>query len=284
MSAPAAVDPVEDAAAQHDGPASGGSSARSGDARRKVVRYLMPPLLIGVAAALTIVWINSLTLDSIEQRALLGPNEDFAPILNRLTEHLGMTVRAATVTLFIAVPLGILVTRPWASALRGPALLFANVGQSAPSFGVISFFVVALLAPVFNNNGYLATLTALVAYAILPILANTIAGIQAVDETLIESAKGMGLSDRQVLTRVELPLAVPVVLAGVRTALVLTVGTATLGALFPGFTGLGQIIFQGYTTSRLNVMFVGAIVVALVALTVDYIASIVEDVLRPRGL
>jgi osmoprotectant transport system permease protein len=115
------------------------------------------------------------------------------------------------------------------------------------------------------------------------VLRNTMVGLKQVDASVIESARGMGLSRWQVLTRIELPLAVPVILAGVRTALVINVGTVTL-AVFAGEGGLGRVINAGLVTSRPLITFVGAALAALLALAVDYAAGVIEDVLRPRGL
>jgi osmoprotectant transport system permease protein len=124
---------------------------------------------------------------------------------------------------------------------------------------------------------------ALVAYSVLPVLRNTMVGLQQVDRTLIEAARGMGMSKLRVLLRIELPLAVPVILAGVRTALVINVGTATL-ATFVNAGGLGNVISGGLSTSRDTVIITGAILTATLALLVDWVGGIAEDVLRPKGL
>ncbi|CAM5235695.1 ABC transporter permease [Streptomyces hirsutus] len=129
-----------------------------------------------------------------------------------------------------------------------------------------------------------AALIGMIAYAVLPVLSNTIAGLQANDPTLLEAARGIGMSPPGVLARVELPLAVPrSILAGVRTALVLNVGTATL-ATFGGGGGLGVLITTGITSQRMPVLVLGSILTVALALLVDWLASLAELLLRPRGL
>ena len=146
-----------------------------------------------------------------------------------------------------------------------------------PSFGVL-----ALLA-VYSGIGFGAAVVGLFLYALLPILRNTIVGLQQVDDSVIEAARGMGLSRWQVLKAVELPLAVPIALAGVRTALVINVGTATVATLI-GAGGLGDIVYGGIKNNRDVVLIIGAVMTGVLALTVDHIAGLVEEWLTPRGL
>jgi osmoprotectant transport system permease protein len=122
-----------------------------------------------------------------------------------------------------------------------------------------------------------------VAYSVLPVLRNTMVGLRQVDDTVIESARGMGMSRLGVLTRIELPLAVPVILTGLRTALVINVGSAAL-ATFIGGGGLGNIINGGLVQNRQLVTVVGSVLTAVLALLIDHLAALAEDVLRPRGL
>ena len=124
---------------------------------------------------------------------------------------------------------------------------------------------------------------ALVLYTVLPVLRNTMVGLQGVDARLVEAGRGMGMSSLAVLLRVELPLAVPVILAGVRTALVLLVGTATLATFISG-GGLGQLITTGINLSLDSLLFSGAVLVALLALAIDWLGRVVEHVARPKGL
>jgi osmoprotectant transport system permease protein len=123
----------------------------------------------------------------------------------------------------------------------------------------------------------------LVIYGLLPVLRNTMVGLQQVDRSVIEAARGMGMTKRGTLWRVELPLAVPVILAGIRTALVITVGTVAL-ATFIGAGGLGDVISNGISSNRNLVLVTGSVLVAVLALLIDWIAELAEDYLRPSGL
>lgn len=131
--------------------------------------------------------------------------------------------------------------------------------------------------------GFWPVIVGLVAYTVLPVLRNTMVGLQQVDPSIIEAARGMGMTRWAVLVRIELPLAVPIIMAGARTALVINVGTATL-ATFVGVSTLGAIIVAGTSASLHLVVIVGAAPTAVLALFIDYLAGIAEDKLRPRGL
>jgi osmoprotectant transport system permease protein len=156
-------------------------------------------------------------------------------------------------------------------------MALTNIGQAIPSIGLLVLLGVTL------GIGFTYAVIALVAYSVLPVLRNTIVGLQQVDRSLIEAGRGMGMTKGAVLRRIELPLAVPVILAGIRTALIINVGTATL-ATFTGAGGFGDLINNGLRLGRDNVIFVGAALTALLALTIDWIASVAEDLLRPKGL
>ncbi len=240
--------------------------------RRSLASYLFMPVLIGVTLAALSIWLDGQDLDSIESRRLT-----FDYLLNATREHIWLTLVSTGFVLVIAIPVGIMMTRPLFSAITSPAITVFNIGQATPSIGILGLFML------YWAVGFWPTIWALVAYSSLPVLRNTMVGLRQVDETVIESAQGMGLSRLQILWRIELPLAVPVILAGVRTALVINVGTAAL-AVFAGAGGLGTVINAGLATSRPLITFVGATLTALLALAVDYTAGVIEDVLRPRGL
>lgn len=236
------------------------------------LRQLMTPLGLGLVLLVLYLWVSSGELDSIEQRQL---NAD--TIQRQLTEHLRLTVAATVAIIGIAVPLGILLTRSWAKRLTPAFIALANVGQAAPAIGILVLFAV------FWKVGFTPALLGIVVYAILPVLRNTLVGLQGVDAKLIEAARGMGMSARAVLVKVELPLAVPVILAGIRTALILAVGVATLATFING-GGLGELINTGIKLRRDSVLITGAVLTAVLALTVDWLAGLVEAVLRPKGL
>jgi ABC-type proline/glycine betaine transport system permease subunit len=131
--------------------------------------------------------------------------------------------------------------------------------------------------------GFRIAIIGLVAYAVLPVLRNTIVGIQQVDPALVEAARGMGMTRAQVLFRVEMKMAIPVILAGLRTALVMAVGVATL-ATFVNAGGLGDIIVNGIKLNRTPVLLTGSVLTACIAFLVDWIGSVAEDLLRPKGV
>lgn len=235
-------------------------------------RYLVQPALLLLASLLLFLWINSLELDSIEKRRI---NTDF--IATALWEQIKLVAVSTFLVVLIAVSLGIMVTRPWARFLSPVVLAVANIGQAVPSIGLL-----VILALVWDI-GFTPALVALVAYSAVPVLRNTMVGLQQVDRSLLEAGRGMGMTKTAVLLRIELPLAVPVILAGVRTALIINVGTATL-ATFTGAGGLGDLINNGLRLGRQPVIIVGGALTAILALTIDWLAGIAEDVLRPKGL
>jgi osmoprotectant transport system permease protein len=232
---------------------------------------MMPAFLAAVLLALW-AWVNTQTLDSIERRRA---NMDF--ILTATREHIALTAVSTLIVLMISIPVGIMLTRPWARAITPPSIAVFNIGVAIPSIGLVTIFALVW------DLGFWPMVAALVAYAALPVLRNTMVGLQQVDPAVIESARGMGMTKRAVLTRIEIPLAVPVMLAGIRTALVINVGTAAL-ATFIAAGGLGGILVVGISQGRQLLVIVGAVLIAVLALLIDYLAGLAEDVLRPRGL
>ncbi|GAB3404394.1 ABC transporter permease [Schumannella luteola] len=240
--------------------------------RRITLRRFLTPVVVVLLLAALLLWVSTLDLDSIEQRTL---NLDY--ILRRTGEHLSLTVVASALVALLAIPTGILLARTRAKAVRGSVLAIASVGQATPAVGVV------ILLAIVWQTGYTTALVALVIYAFLPVLRNTLIGIQQVDPSVTESARGMGMTRNQVLTRIELPLAVPVILAGLRTSLVFAVGVATI-ATFINAGGLGDMIVNGLKLQRYPVLVVGAVLVACIALLIDWIAGIAEDLLTPKGV
>lgn len=237
-----------------------------------VVRWGTMPVLLGLVLLATYIYVSGRELDSIEARVLNST------LLTRVfMEHVKLAAASTTITILLAVPAGILVTRPklvrYAPVVSG----FANAGQAIPSLGLLTIIVVA------TQVGFRSAVIALVAYAFLPILRNTVVGLEQVDANLVDAARGMGLSPGQVLRKVEMPLAIPVILTGIRTALIINIGTATLAFLF-GAGGLGFVIFQGIQLNREPVLLTGIVLASGLALAVDYLASVAQHVLKPRGL
>ncbi|MBT1666862.1 ABC transporter permease [Curtobacterium sp. MCLR17_043] len=246
------------------GPATGASTSWKG--------LLFQPIAILVVLAGFAVWLATADLTPTE-RTTLNP----ADILALTGQHLVLTLQSTVLVLVIGIPLGVVLTRGPLRRASPYVLAVANFGQAAPAVGLI-----VLLAAWLGLNSSSAVI-ALVLYAILPVLRNTMIGVQSVDDRLVEAGRGMGMSAFSVLMRVELPLAVPVMLSGIRTALVLLVGTASL-ATFVGAGGLGLLITTGVTLFLPKVLVAGALLVALLALSIDWLGRVVETVARPKGL
>ncbi|MBT2502074.1 ABC transporter permease [Curtobacterium sp. ISL-83] len=233
---------------------------------------LVQPIAIVVVFLVFVAWLATADLTPTE-RTTLNP----ADIVALTGQHLVLTLQATVLVLVIGIPLGILLTRGPLRRISGYVLAVANFGQAAPAVGLI-----VLLGAWIGLNSWSAVV-ALVLYAILPVLRNTMIGIQSVDARTVEAGRGMGMSAFSVLLRVELPLAVPIMLAGIRTALVLLVGTATL-ATFIGAGGLGLLITTGVNLFLPRVLVAGAVLVALLALSIDWVGRVVETYARPKGL
>jgi osmoprotectant transport system permease protein len=192
-------------------------------------------------------------------------------------EHLRLVLWSMAIALAIGVPLGVLLTRyrRWRTVVLGAN----NVIQTIPS---LALFGLLLPLPWLGARADRLTITALALYALLPIVRNTYTGISGVDPTVLEVANGMGLTPRQVLWHVELPLATPVILGGVRVAAVITIGVATIAAAI-GAGGLGEFIFRGLAMVDNNVILAGAIPAAIMALLADGAIGLLQRLIeRPR--
>ena len=182
----------------------------------------------------------------------------------RLTlEHLALVAMAMALAVLIGVPLGIVLTRR--RALRRWVLGAANVVQTVPSLALFGFLIPV---PLIGGIGGRTAIVALTLYALLPIIRNTFAGISGVDRAVIEAARGMGMTDGQLLWQVETPLALGVILAGIRVATVISVGVATIAAAI-GAGGLGTYIFRGVAMVDNQVILAGAIPAAVLAVLAD---------------
>ncbi len=248
------------------------TSTKEGGGLPRWLGYLIMPVVLGMVCLALYLWVSSLQLDSIEQRSLNANN-----ITNRFIQHVELTVVATAVVIVLAVSTGVLLTRPFARRISPFLVSIANIGQGVPSVGVLALFAVAF------GLGFKWAVIALIIYAFLPVLRNTMVGLRQVDRSVIEAGRGMGMSKSAVLFRIELPLAVPIMLAGIRTALVITIGTATL-ATFIGAGGLGALIETGISLNRTPVLVTGAVLTSVLALFVDWLAGVAEDILRPKGL
>jgi osmoprotectant transport system permease protein len=206
-------------------------------------------------------------------------NEQLALLPEYLGAHLELTLAALFLGLAISLPLGVAVTRVrW---LEQPVMGVASVIQTVPSLALLAVMVPLLAFAHLPSIGFLPAFLGLVLYSLLPILSNTVTGIAGVDATYIEAARGVGMTPRQQLFRVELPLAMPVIIAGVRTSTVLTVGVATLSTPV-GATSLGNYIFTGLQTRNFAAVFVGCIAAAVLALSLDGLIRLLSAGLERR--
>lgn len=229
------------------------------------------PALLWLALLTTCLWPG--TLPRLLSRLNLGElPPTFDPPLWQLTlTHLGLVVLATGLVLLIGLPLAVAVTRPGRDALRHLAESLAGLGQTVPTFAILALAVPAL------GFGWKPTLLGLLVYGLMPVLGNAVAGLQSVDRGALDAARGMGMTPGQRLRWVELPLAWPVALAGLRTSMVYNVGTATVGAAL-GAGGLGDPIINGLSQQNTALVTVGAVLAALLALSLDALLGL----LTPR--
>jgi ABC-type proline/glycine betaine transport system permease subunit len=195
-------------------------------------------------------------------------------ILSATREHLTLVMISMAIAVTIGVPLGMtMVSRP---SWRRAALAVANIFQTIPSLALFGFLIPL---PFIGGIGMRTAIVALVLYALLPILRNTYVGLTSVDPAILEAAEAMGMTEPQILFRVRLPLATSVILAGIRTATVITIGVATIAAAI-GAGGLGTFIFRGVAMVSDAVILAGAIPAALLALLADFLLGLLERRLR----
>jgi osmoprotectant transport system permease protein len=195
-------------------------------------------------------------------------------ILSATLEHLTLVLIAMTIAIAISLPLGMfIVQRP---KLRAFALAVASIFQTIPSLALFGFLIPI---PFIGGIGRRTAIVALVLYAILPILRNTTVGLAGIDPAVLEAAEAMGMTSSQILWRVRLPLALAIILAGIRTATVITIGVATIAAAI-GAGGLGTFIFRGVAMVSDSVILAGAIPAALLAIAADSLLGLLERRLK----
>ncbi|MFC4005158.1 ABC transporter permease [Prauserella oleivorans] len=250
-----------------------GFSTESGSRRADRVRLLAQPAAVLVIVAGVLAWAFTSSLDDIEAESIQA-----GVLWAKTWEHLVITGVVAAIVVGVAVPLGAVLTRSWAKPVAPLFLAIANIGQAAPALGVLVLFFLWT-----GWEGLWAAALPIAFYSLLPVLRNTIVGIQSVDPALVDAARGIGMSSSAVLFRIEMPLAVPMILAGLRTSLVLAVGTATL-AFFVNGGGLGELVDTGYKLNRTSVLVVGAVLAVGLALLVDWLGALAEEFLGPKGL
>lgn len=196
-------------------------------------------------------------------------------IIDAFLQHLFLSFVSLAIGVLISLPIGMIVARhrKYAEFIIGVTAVF----QTIPSLALFGFLVPLI------GIGSKTALIALIIYALLPILRNTYAGLTGVDQSIIEAGRGMGMTPNQILKKIELPMALPFIMAGIRTATVLTVGIATL-ATFVGAGGLGDIIYRGLQSYNNELVLAGALPVALMALLFDFALKMLEKKVTPKGL
>jgi len=203
-------------------------------------------------------------------------SQNHTEVLELTGEHLWLVGASIVLAVLIGIPLGILITR-W-PVLKRPVLGGANIIQTVPSLALFGFL---LPAPWIGARADRLAILALTLYALLPLIRNTYTGIKGVDRSVVEAGRGMGMTDRQLLWQVELPLALGVIIAGVRVATVISVGLATIAAAI-GAGGLGEYIFRGLAMVNNQVILAGAIPAAALAILADISLGWLEKRLSPR--
>jgi len=226
------------------------------------------PIGVAIAIALSFGIYQTLIGKQFDSEVINAPSLE-----SEVIQHIFLSGVSFAIVTAVGVPLGVLIAQA-GPIVRVPVFLIANLGQAVPGIGLL-----VLLFAVFGL-GATPTVIALVLYGLLPVLRNTVAGIQGVDPAAVDTARGMGMTRWQALLRVQIPLASNLIFAGLRTSLVLIIGTATLGN-FIGGGGLGDVIAAGINNSD-RVVFVGAVMVASLALLADWALSMVERVAVPR--
>jgi osmoprotectant transport system permease protein len=234
-------------------------------------RHLRPfavPIWVAIGILVSIGVYQTLIGRTFDSEILNAPN-----LMSETVQHVFVSGISFALVAAIGVPVGVLIAQA-GSAVRIPVFVLANLGQAVPGIGLLVLLFAIL------GLGVTPTVIALVVYGLLPVLRNTVAGIQGVDPAAVDAARGMGMTRWQALKRVQLPLASPLVFAGLRTSLVLIIGTATLGN-FIGGGGLGDVIAAGINNSD-RMVFVGAVMVASLALLADWGLSMIERVTVPK--
>jgi len=234
-------------------------------------QFILVGILLTSLIGLT-VWITS--LGSIPGTVYVPRSTSM--LLNCTVTHIEMVIIAELVGIAVGIPLGILVTRPRFKKLTTSIIGGANVGQTIPSLALV-----AIMAPLLGFN-FRAGVVALIIYGLLPIVRNSYAGINNIDPAIVEAARGMGMTEGEIARKIEIPLALPVIMAGIRVSTVITVGTAELAG-FIGAGGLGYITLIGVQSRNALLILQGAAPTAALAVALGFILWLVEKAMIPWG-
>jgi osmoprotectant transport system permease protein len=204
-------------------------------------------------------------------------------LLEWVLDHLSISLMAIAAGVVIGLPLGIYITGKKHRQLADMVLSVAEIMMTVPSLALFGLVMLLLSTMGLNAIGFLPAVLTLIFYGQLPILRNTYIAIQKVDPAMIEAGRGMGMSERQLLFKVKLPLALPVIMAGLRNAMVMLIGITAIAALI-GAGGLGVPIFRGLRNARIDLILIGGVSVSILALAVDGLMALVERWITPKGL
>jgi osmoprotectant transport system permease protein len=241
-------------------------------------RWIVLVSLLAILVGLTI-WTTSIGKIGVHSTFTYGE------IMNHTKDHLIMVFWAVLIAVLIGVPLGTLVTRPGFNRISPLVLGGANVGQSIPSLAIIAIMAILPFSLWFIDFGFnfQTAIIALFIYGLLPILRNSYASMKNIDPAVIEAARGMGMTRWRIIRKIELPLAIPVIMAGIRISTILTVGTAELAVLVGG-KGLGTITFTGVFALKPLLILQGAAPTAFLAISLGFILERIESWITPYGL
>jgi osmoprotectant transport system permease protein len=204
-------------------------------------------------------------------------------LLAWVRDHLYISLVAIAAGVIIGLPMGIYITGKKRKQVADIVLSVAEIMMTVPSLALFGLIMLLLSTLGLHAIGFLPAVLTLVFYGQLPILRNTYIAIQKVDPAMIEAGRGMGMNDRQLLFRVKLPLALPVIMAGLRNSMVMIIGITAIAALI-GAGGLGVPIFRGLRNARIDLILIGGVSVSVLALVVDGLMALVERWLIPKGL
>lgn len=197
--------------------------------------------------------------------------------------HLWLIFVAIIIAVVLGVSVGIFISGKGREPLADTVLYLAEIVMTIPSLALFGLLMLLLASLSLKSIGFLPAVIALIVYGQLPILRNTYTAIQAVDPAMVEAGMGMGMNERQILFKIKLPLAIPIIMAGSRNAIVLIIGIAAISALI-GAGGLGAPIFRGLRNARMDLIIIGGVSVSILALIVDGLMALLERRLTPRGL
>ncbi len=230
---------------------------------RNYSKILLPLFYVSMMIVTIVYFVNN-PGGNMEARIL-----NYENVIKMFREHILLVAMGAGAAILTSVPLGILITRPslrrFAPFIDNPV----NIAQTVPGLAILALFFTYL------GMGWRTAVFALWLYSLLPILRNTSIGIQSIDPGVMEAAKGMGMRPWRILTKIEIPLALPIIMAGIRTSVVVCVGSAALST-FIGAGGLGDLIVTGISLIRYNIIYAGAILSALLAILLDNLLGSLE--------